>query len=103
MTDAPAALPPAPSPSSALAGTAPVTQVSPTTQAAQVERVVAATQAALASAVNLSPQAQQRIRAEAFQQLVSSLVQHLPQASVQLPANWPTSGVPAAPPRCNSS
>lgn len=100
MTDA-AALPPSSSlpPVSGASSTAGVTGVGPASglsRVAQVGQVVAAAQAALASAVNLSPQAQQGIRAEAFSQLVSSLVQHLPTASVELPSSWPTTGVGAA-------
>ena len=57
---------------------------------AQVAPILAAAQAALANTVNLSPQAQQAIKAEAFSQLVSQLVQQIQGGTVQLPANWPT-------------
>lgn len=68
--------------------------VSGVASVAQVAPILAAAQAALANQVNLSPQAQQAIKAEAFAQLVSQLVQQIQGGStVQLPANWPASGV----------
>lgn len=60
--------------------------------AAQVAPILAAAQAALSNIVNLSPQAQQAIKVEAFQQLVSSLVQQLQGGKVDMPANWPAGG-----------
>lgn len=67
--------------------------VSGAASVAQVAPILAAAQAALANTVNLSPQAQQAIKAEAFAQLVSQLVQQIQGGSVQLPANWPAGGV----------
>ena len=67
--------------------------VSGVASAAQVAPILAAAQAALAKTVNLSPQAQQAIKAEAFAQLVSQLVQQIQGGTVQLPANWPAGGV----------
>jgi hypothetical protein len=58
-----------------------------------VSSVATAAQAALASQVNLSPQAQQAIKAEAFAQLVAQLVQQIQGSAVQQPSNWPVTGV----------
>lgn len=56
---------------------------------------MAAVQAAVASAVHLSPQAQQAVRVEAFTQLVAQLVQQV--GGGALPASaWPAQGVSAA-------
>lgn len=81
-----------PTPSAATAVGA-VASVSGVASEAQVAPILAAAQAALANTVNLSPQAQQAIKAEAFAQLVSQLVQQIQGGTVQLPANWPTAGV----------
>lgn len=81
-----------PTPSAATAVGA-VASVSGVASVAQVAPILAAAQAALANTVNLSPQAQQAIKAEAFSQLVSQLVQQIQGGTVQLPANWPTAGV----------
>lgn len=81
-----------PTPSAATAVGA-VASVSGVASVAQVAPILAAAQAALANTVNLSPQAQQAIKAEAFAQLVSQLVQQIQGGTVQLPANWPTAGV----------
>jgi hypothetical protein len=87
---------------SAVAGAAPtavtaavfsVPGVSSVATAAQVAPILAAAQAALASQVNLSPQAQQAIKAEAFAQLVAQLVQQIQGSAVQQPGNWPVAGV----------
>lgn len=58
--------------------------------------MVAATQATLANAVNLSAQTQQMVRFEAFQQLIAHMVSQLPQGQVTLPQNWPAEGVSPA-------
>lgn len=50
-------------------------------------------QAALANTVNLSPQAQQAIKLEAFQQVVAQLVNQVQGSAVQMPASWPAGGV----------
>lgn len=71
----------------------PATPVSGVASAAQVAPILAAAQAALANTVNLSPQAQQAIKADAFAQLVTQLVQQIHGGSVQLPAQWPAGGV----------
>lgn len=84
---------PAPAAVGAATPVAPVAPVSGVASAAQVAPLLAAAQAALANTVNLSPQAQQAIKAEAFAQLVSQLVQQIQGGTVQLPANWPTGGV----------
>lgn len=55
--------------------------------------ILAAAQAALANTVNLSPQAQQAVKLEAFSQLVANLVSQVQPAKVDLPANWPAGGV----------
>lgn len=55
--------------------------------------MVAAAQAAITSSVNLSPQAQQVVKLEAFNQLVANLVNHIQSGSATVPANWPTAGV----------
>lgn len=81
-----------PTPSAATAVGA-VASVSGVASVAQVAPILAAAQAALANTINLSPQAQQAIKAEAFAQLVSQLVQQIQGGTVQLPANWPTAGV----------
>lgn len=85
-------MPSTPAPAAVGAAT-PVAPVSGVASAAQVAPLLAAAQAALANTVNLSPQAQQAIKAEAFAQLVSQLVQQIQGGTVQLPANWPTGGV----------
>lgn len=59
-------------------------------------RIVAATQAALASTVNLSPQAQQAVKLEAFNQLITSMLSQIQAGNAALPNNWPTQGI--APP-----
>lgn len=70
-----------------------VTPVSGVASVAQVAPILAAAQAALANTVNLSPQAQQAIKADAFAQLVTQLVQQIQGGTVQLPAHWPAGGV----------
>ena len=63
--------------------------------AATAPAAMAAVQAAVASAVHLSPQAQQAVRVEAFTQLVAQLVQQV--GGGALPASaWPAQGVSAA-------
>lgn len=90
----PTAAPAAAAPTAATSAASAVFAVSGAASVAQVAPILAAAQAALANQVNLSPQAQQAIKAEAFAQLVSQLVQQIQGGStVQLPANWPTSGV----------
>lgn len=64
--------------------------------AAQVASIVAAAQAALAQTVNVSPQAQQAVKMEAFNHLIASLVNQIQPGSATLPASWPTGGVTAA-------
>lgn len=71
-------------------GVATVAQV---IQVIQVAPILAAAQAVLANQVNLSPQAQQAIKAEAFAQLVAQLAQQIQGSNVQQPANWPAGGV----------
>ncbi|MEG0315281.1 MAG: hypothetical protein RSB86_00495 [Comamonas sp.] len=80
-------------PANAAAPTTPVAPASGTASAAQVAQIVAATQAALSSSVNLSPQAQQAVKMDAFNQLVANLVNHIQSGSATLPANWPAAGV----------
>lgn len=80
-------------PTAAASAAGAVLPVSGVASAAQVAPILAAAQAALAKTVNLSPQAQQAIKAEAFAQLVSQLVQQIQGGTVQLPANWPAGGV----------
>lgn len=84
-------------PSSAAAAPVPaaasVAPTSGTASTAQVAQIVAAAQAALSSSVNLSPQAQQVVKMEAFNQLVANLVNHIQSGNATLPANWPTAGV----------
>lgn len=63
--------------------------------AAQVASIVAAAQAALANTVNVSPQAQQAVKMEAFNQLVANLVNQIQPGNATLPANWPAGGVTA--------
>jgi len=80
----------------AVQGAAPATSVAATSgpaSAAQVASIVAATQAALADTVNLSPQAQQAVKMEAFNQLIANLVNQIQSGAATLPANWPTQGV----------
>lgn len=74
---------------------APVAPSSAVTDPAQVARIVAAAQAALADSVNLSLQAQQAVKMEAFQQLVANLVNQIRPSATSLSGNWPTQGVPA--------
>lgn len=80
-------------PTAATAAVFSVPGVSSVATAAQVAPILAAAQAALASQVNLSPQAQQAIKAEAFAQLVAQLVQQIQGSAVQQPSNWPVAGV----------
>lgn len=80
-------------PANAAAAVAPAAPASQVAQAAQV--AVAAAQAALTSSVNLSPQAQQAVRVEAFSQLVAQLVQQVGGAPLAATA-WPANGVPPA-------
>ena len=75
---------------SALAAVVPATGVA---SAAQVAPILAAAQAALANTLNLSAEAQQAIKAEAFAKLVAQLVQHIQGGTVQMPSNWPAGGV----------
>lgn len=89
----PTAAPAAAAPTAATSAAGAVLPVSGVASAAQVAPILAAAQAALAKTVNLSPQAQQAIKAEAFAQLVSQLVQQIQGGTVQLPANWPAGGV----------
>lgn len=97
-SSAPTASEPTP-PSTSTAAAAPVpaaASVAPTSgtsSAAQVAQIVAAAQSALSSSVNLSPQAQQVVKMEAFNQLVANLVNHIQSGNATLPANWPTAGV----------
>lgn len=77
------------------APTAAVPATSGPASAAQVAPIVAAAQAALANTVNVSPQAQQAVKLEAFNQLVASLVNQIHSGKVALPANWPAGGVTA--------
>lgn len=63
--------------------------------AAQVASIVAAAQAALANTVNVSPQAQQAVKMEAFNQLVANLVNQIQPGTATLPTNWPAGGVTA--------
>lgn len=77
----------------AATATAQVAATTATTAAAATSPIVAAVQAALADTVNLSPQAQQAVKFEAFQQLVASLVQHIDPEATPLPARWPAGGV----------
>ena len=79
-------------PSAAAAGV-PVPAAQTAAPTAQVANIVAAAQAALAQTVNLSPQAQQAVKMEAFNQLVNNLVSQLQPVGVALPANWPAGGV----------
>ena len=72
------------------------TPTSATVQTAQLASIVAAAQTALAQTVNLSPQAQQAVKMEAFNQLVTNLVQQVQPAAVALPSNWPAGGVTPA-------
>ena len=91
---APSATPaPATNAAAPAAPTAPVVPTSGTASAAQVAQIVAAAQAALSSSVNLSPQAQQAVKMDAFNQLVANLVNHIQSGSATLPANWPAAGV----------
>ena len=79
-----------------LAGSAPpaaTTAVTGALPAAQVAPILAAAQAALAQTVNLSPEAQQAIKAEAFAKVVAQLVQQIQGGAVQMPARWPAGGV----------
>ena len=85
--------PPASFAPSATAAGVPVPAASAAAPSAQVASIVAAAQAALAQTVNLSPQAQQAVKMEAFNQLVTNLVSQLHPANVALPANWPAGGV----------
>ena len=79
-------------PSAAAAGV-PVPATSGAANVGQVAQIVAAAQAALANTVNLSPQAQQAVKMEAFHQLVANLVSQLPPGNVTQPSNWPVGGV----------
>ena len=71
----------------------PVAATSSIASAAQVAPIVAAAQAALSNTVNLSAQAQQAVKLEAFAQLVAQLVNHVQPAQIALPSSWPASGV----------
>lgn len=77
-------------------GTVPALPVSGTANAAQVASIVAAAQAALAQTVNVSPQAQQAVKMEAFHQLIANLVHQVQSGSATLPSQWPAGGVTAA-------
>lgn len=80
----------------AVASAAPAAAVTPSTgvaSAAQVASIVAAAQTALSNTVNLSAQAQQAVKMEAFNQLVANLVNQIQPGGVTLPANWPAGGV----------
>lgn len=77
-------------------GAVPVAAPSGMANAAQVASIVAAAQAALAQTVNVSQQAQQAVKMEAFNHLIASLVNQIQPGSATLPANWPTGGVTAA-------
>lgn len=61
--------------------------------AAQVASIVAAAQTALSNTVNLSAQAQQAVKMEAFNQLVANLVSQIQPGGATMPANWPAGGV----------
>lgn len=74
-------------------GTVPVAAPAGMVNAAQVASIVAAAQAALANTVNVSPQAQQAVKMEAFNQLVTNLVNQIQPGTVALPSNWPAGGV----------
>lgn len=76
-------------------GTVPALPVSGTANAAQVASIVAAAQAALAQTVNVSPQAQQAVKMEAFHQLIANLVHQVQSGSATLPSQWPAGGVTA--------
>lgn len=77
-------------------GTVPALPVSGTANATQVASIVAAAQAALAQTVNVSPQAQQAVKMEAFHQLIANLVHQVQSGSATLPSQWPAGGVTAA-------
>ncbi|WP_455555504.1 hypothetical protein [Comamonas sp.] len=72
---------------------APVPPSGAVSPGAQIAPVVAAAQAALANTVNLSPQAQQAVKLEAFAQLVTQLVNQVQPTKVDMPASWPAGGV----------
>lgn len=74
-------------------GPVPVAAPAGLVNAAQVASIVAAAQAALAHTVNVSPQAQQAVKMEAFNQLVANLVNQIQPGTVTLPTNWPAGGV----------
>ena len=76
-------------------GSAPVAAPAALSHAAQVASIVAAAQAALANTVNVSPQAQQAVKMEAFNQLVANLVNQIQPGNATLPTNWPAGGVTA--------
>ena len=65
-------------------------------QAPAATAAVAQAQAAAGSTVNLSPQAQQTVRVEAFTQLVAQLVQQVGAGGPLAATAWPANGVPAA-------
>ena len=65
-------------------------------QAPAATAAVAQAQAAAGSSVNLSPQAQQTVRVEAFTQLVAQLVQQVGAGGPLAATAWPANGVPAA-------
>lgn len=76
-------------------GAGPVATPTALVQTAQVAQIVAAAQAALAHTVNVSPQAQQAVKIEAFNQLVANLVNQIQPGNATLPTNWPAGGVTA--------
>ncbi len=73
--------------STPVAAPAPIQQAG---SSAEIARIVAT---ALASTVNLSPQAQQAVKLEAFNQLIASMVNQIQSGSTTLPSNWPTQGM----------
>lgn len=50
----------------------------------------------MAKTVNLSPQAQQAVKFEAFNQLVGNLVNQIQPGQATLPSNWPAGGITPA-------
>ena len=74
----------------------PSTTSSGAANVAQVASIVAAAQSALANTVNLSPQAQQAVKFEAFNQLVTKLVSQIQSHNVAMPSQWPAGGVTPA-------
>lgn len=81
---------------SATTGAVPSTPVAPASsvsQTASLAPIVQAMQTALANTVDLSPQAQQAIKLEAFAKLVQQLVSQVQPTKVDMPASWPAGGV----------